>query len=74
MEEGGSSGVWGRVGDGLLIWVGVCMVVVYGEAFEWVGKYLAKYLIEDWGGKYIKILARLLVWGSTSSTNFTGFV
>ena len=44
MEEGGSSGVWGRVRDGLLIWVGVCMVVVYGEAFEWVGKYLAKIL------------------------------
>ena len=28
-------------GDGLLSWVGVCMVVVYEEIFKWVRRHLA---------------------------------
>jgi len=47
LEEGGSYGVWERVaggGDGLLSWVGIYMVVIFGAILEWVGKHLVNTL------------------------------
>ena len=51
LEEGGSEEVWGRVGDGLLSWVGLFMGVVYREVFAWAGRILAKTLtlLLGWG-------------------------
>ena len=50
LEEGGSYGVWERVagegggGDGLLSWVGIYMVVIFGVVLEWVGEHLVNTL------------------------------
>ena len=48
------------------------MVVVYAEVFEWVGRLLAEILNLGWGGEQSEILAKLLVWGSTSTSDFPG--
>lgn len=51
MEEGGSYEVRGRLrnvgrggGDGLLSWVGIYMVVIFGVVLEWVGEHLVNTL------------------------------
>ena len=51
LEEGCSEEVWGRVGDGLLSWVGVFIDVVYGEVSAWDRRILAKTLtlLLGWG-------------------------